>query len=402
MLKDLQAGLTYYYATSLVALAGALFGFGFVAQCEEATPARKQPKADFVDALFAWDGRWYRGIATEGYSFDPRRNSNVAFYPLYPAVSAALSRISGLDARCSLMLVSHVSLVAAFVLMGRYAKLRFPEAPEEVKDYIIVCFGLLPTTYFFRMGYSESLFVLLLLLAMWGIERRWNAVWIVLIVGAATACRAVGVALLVPLAMHLWETSLTRTAFLWRSLVWLPLACWGLAGWIAYQAIEFGEPWAFIQTQKHWSTRQTSLLSWDGIAALLTFRPIRSVYDPASPCYWASFPPRDNPAFNLMFANPIYFLFTAALVVLGRAKQWLSNRETALSAALLLIPYVLQADRACMAAEARYASSVFPAYIVMGHLLARLPGPLAAALLALSAVFLAIYSALFVSWYWFY
>jgi hypothetical protein len=67
-----------------------------------------------------------------------------------------------------------------------------------------------------------------------------------------------------------------------------------------------------------------------------------------------------------------------------------------------LIPYVLQADRACMAAEARYASSVFPAYLVVGQILTRLPGPLASALLALSAVTLAVYSAMFVSWYWFY
>ncbi|HUY91556.1 MAG TPA: mannosyltransferase family protein [Pirellulales bacterium] len=399
MLKDLQAGFTYYYVTSLVVLLGALFGFSFVAPCKEAPTSGT---GDFVDALFAWDGRWYRGIATEGYSFDAHERSNVAFYPAYPGVSAALSWISGLQLRYSLLLVSHGSLAAAFVLLVRYARLRFPEMSDEARDYIPVCFGLLPTTYFFRMGYSESLFVLLLLMAMWGIERRWRTVWIVFVVGAATACRAVGVALLAPLAMHLWETSRTRTAFTLRSAVWLPLACWGLAAWVAYQAVEFGEPWAFIQTQQHWSTRQTSLFSWDGIAALLSFRPIRSVYDPASPCYWGNFPPRDNPAFNLMFANPIYFLGTAALVVAGRAKGWLSNRETALSAALLLIPYVLQADRACMAAEARYASSVFPAYFVMGHLLARLPGALAGVLLGLSATFLAIYSALFVRWYWFY
>jgi hypothetical protein len=45
---------------------------------------------------------------------------------------------------------------------------------------------------------------------------------------------------------------------------------------------------------------------------------------------------------------------------------------------------------------------VFPVYLVLGQLLQRCPAPLAAALLAISAVFLAVYSALFVSWYWFY
>jgi hypothetical protein len=83
-------------------------------------------------------------------------------------------------------------------------------------------------------------------------------------------------------------------------------------------------------------------------------------------------------------------LLTVVLVGVGAKRRWLSSKECTLSALLLLIPYVTQAYRTCMASEARCASVVFPAYIVMGHLLWPIPAPLAAMLLSISAVFLGI------------
>jgi hypothetical protein len=95
-------------------------------------------------------------------------------------------------------------------------------------------------------------------------------------------------------------------------------------------------------------------------------------------------------------------LATVVLVVIGARRRWLNARELLLSAGLLLMAYGLQASRACMSSHARYASVVFPVYIVLGQLLHRAPAPLAAALLAISGLMLGIYSAMFVSWYWFY
>lgn len=118
--------------------------------------------------------------------------------------------------------------------------------------------------------------------------------------------------------------------------------------------------------------------------------------------YWGHVPPEGNLLFNLKAANPVYFLVAAALVCLGAYKRWLNNRELLLAAGLLLIPYCLQGARVSMAGHARYSAVVFPVYIVLGHLLHRAPPALAGALLAVSGLFLAIYSAMFVSWYWFY
>jgi hypothetical protein len=52
-----------------------------------------------------------------------------------------------------------------------------------------------------------------------------------------------------------------------------------------------------------------------------------------------------------------------------------------------------------MASQARFAASVFPAYLVLGNLLACLPRSLAVATLGVSAFYMGIFSALFGAWH---
>jgi hypothetical protein len=104
----------------------------------------------------------------------------------------------------------------------------------------------------------------------------------------------------------------------------------------------------------------------------------------------------------MMFANPIYLLLTGALLFLGAWRNWLNRQELLVGALLLLIPYALQGHRTCMAAQARFASVVFPAYFVLGEILARLPAWLSAPILVFSGSLMALYAAMFSLWYWYY
>jgi hypothetical protein len=167
-----------------------------------------------------------------------------------------------------------------------------------------------------------------------------------------------------------------------------------------FQWIAFGEPLAFVKTQVHWNERSVTFGAH--IIGAFTLEPMRAVYDPSSRCYCGRVPPQNSSLFNLKAANPVYFLATVALIGVGGWKRWLNGRELLLSAGLLLIPYFLQGVRTGMSSQGRYAAVVFPMYLVLGHLLHRIPPALAAALLAISGLFLALYSAMFVSWYWYY
>jgi hypothetical protein len=55
-----------------------------------------------------------------------------------------------------------------------------------------------------------------------------------------------------------------------------------------------------------------------------------------------------------------------------------------------------------MASQDRYASVVFPAYIVMGHLPAHLPKLVSGYLLFCSGLLMGAYAALFSLWYFFF
>jgi hypothetical protein len=182
----------------------------------------------------------------------------------------------------------------------------------------------------------------------------------------------------------------------------LPLAVWGVGSYVAYQTFVFNAPFAFVQTQEHWTQRKALQGPRETLTNLLTFEPIRAVYTCDSPCFWGKTAPQGNVWLNMMFANPLYFLFALIMLVLGAWKKWLTPNELMVGSLLLLIPYVLQGYRICMAAQGRFASVVFPTYLVLGEILARVPTWLSTIVLLCSGSLMAIYAAMFTLWYWYY
>jgi Gpi18-like mannosyltransferase len=394
-LDDLLLALAVYSLSTAVVLGAVVIGPYFIEFCDEHSTARHSSD------LLAWDGFWYRWIAARGYTYDQERHSSVAFFPLYPLLSALVSRVTGLPVTVSLLLVSHASLALAFFMLLRYLRFRVPDSERSVWYYSLASAAFFPTTFYWRMAYTESLFLLLAVVVLYGIERGWKPFNIALWIGLATATRLTAVALLAPLAYEVWRKHSQRKAL--RTLVVLaPVSIWGISLYVVYQAWEFGEPLAFQKTQINWHERQIPDSLSAIVADFLTFESIRGVYRPECECYWGNVPPRDSAALSMRFMNPIYVLLTAGLVGLGWERHWLNHKEVLLCVLLLLIAYVLQGYRTCMASQARYVSVAFPQYIVIGHLLARLPYWASVVLIAVSGGVLAIYAAMFTSWYWYY
>ncbi len=351
-----------------------------------------------VDTLTLWDAQWYLEIAEKGYWYDAGQPSAVAFFPAYPVLVRALRWTTGLGLPAAGLAVSHTLLVAAYALLIVYVRERFPQGPPALAGYCLAALAVFPTGVFLRMAYTESLFLVLCLVAMLGMERRWPLGAVALVVGAATGTRAVGVALLLPLAMHAREQSGS-----WRRaagrLVWAgPLAVWGLALYVAYQAWAFGEPWAFVKTQQYWRMRPP-VPAGETMLALLSWEPIWSVYLRGAPGYWGDIDPGVPLVLSYHSANCVVFVGAAVLLAVGAATGWLSARELALGACLLAIPYFLAGYRFCMGAQGRYASVVFPIYLVLGQLLCRLPWPVAAGVLALLGGYLGWFAAMLAAGY---
>lgn len=440
------SAFTYWYVTGLIAAIGFSFGYYLV---RPGSPSGGQTR-DWL-AAFNWeDGGWYSQIAADGYKYQSRRRSNVAFFPAYPLLGRALAAVTGLRAEAALLIVSNLSLFGALTILAFYVRDRYPEEGDELRDCVLLAAALFPTGCFFRLAYSESTFLLVAVLAMYAMLRRWPLWATAAIVGAATATRPVGLALLAPFAIHIWRRSLAehetkafptdpvgqsqRTSaaggeavsaaicrageqagrwsrrrrfslFCARLVLYLPLACWGVGLFMAYQYRSFGEPLAFVKVQTNWGFPAP----WrEKAVALATLKPIWSAYDPKSRAFWLNRDHHALPWLSLHFANPIFFVCAAVLVGIGafvtvkgpkngadgRARS-LSLEEIVLAASLLAIPYVTRGYEMGMGSMGRFVAVVFPVYLVLGHLLSRAPAALRALLLAFSGCLLLIFIALY-------
>jgi hypothetical protein len=391
--------------TSAAVAVGAAFGYLVVASTDR--------EASFADALTRIDGRNYRHIIEDGYSYQVDKPSLIAFFPSYPLAVRSLARITRASTSMAQLGVANACGLGAFLVMGTYLRERsrasLSLSPSRVGEahvtedqavavYPILAMAVFPTTFFFRMGYSESTFLFLAILSLWLIVRAAPLTVVALVVGLATATRPVGVALLLPLAWYACASATSGRSAVLRLAYALPLGCWGMLGFMFFQYLEFGQPFAFALTQTYHRMRPMSTAG-DKWLALFSWEPIRDTYNPASPGYWQTLYYYPTRLFSLEFANPIYFVGAAALVALGARKQWLTRYELLLAVPLLAIPYFTRAYEMRMLSQARFAAVVFPVYIVVGHLLARVPPAVAGALLALSGLMMGLYAALFAAGY---
>ncbi len=386
-------GLLTYYMTSLIAVFGVAYGHQFL----KAPSLPRAMPTDFLAAFANWDGEHYVDIADKGYRYDAALPSNIAFFPALPLLGRWLANLTGLRTDAALLIIAHVSLAGAFILLVAYVRRRAGAERPELAPWVLIALGVWPTTFFLRMAYSESLFLLGTLAALYGMEHRWPPLAIALVCGFAAATRSVGICLVVPFAWHLWRSSEEWTRWAWR-LGWLPLACWGLFAFMLFQYLEFGNALAFAQTQDNWRMRPAVSCATK-VGDLLTLESVRGVFDPESPCYWQRSATEINPLFSLHFANPIYWLTGLLLIGIGAWKRWLTSYELWIAMSLLLVPYVFRGHEMCMTGMARFTAVVFPIYLVLAQLLVRLPAPVAAAIVAISSFFLGAYAALFAAWH---
>jgi hypothetical protein len=381
-----------------------------------------------VAVVMRSDALQYLGITEDGYSYSPECRSNVAFFPAFPLAARILRVTLGLSSATALLIVANTCLLGAIFVLSWYLTIRrqsdddgnldsesVSRAPSarflpaqryrlrkvQGSTYALWAFAFLPTTFFFRMPYSEAMFVFLTIAALYAMERSWTLPWTAALVGLATAVRPVGVALLLPLAWFAIGRSKPLAVRL-RRLSWaLPLGCWGLLSYMAFQYAQFGDPLAFAKTQTHWRVSFDDLGLVDKAISLSSLEPFWSVYLSDDPGYFGGFAGGEWTR-NMRFFNPIFFGGTVALVALGAWKRWLNAYEVLLSGGLLAIPYLTRAQEMCMASHGRFAAVVVPAYIVMGELLERSPRWLACALLAASALGLGFFTARYAAGYAFF
>jgi hypothetical protein len=133
--------------------------------------AHAVPDPGWHNLFTAWerfDALWFLRIAAEGYR---AADGSAAFFPLYPLVTRFVSVLIGGHPFAAALLVSNGAFLGALVML--YALTR-SELSDEVARATVLFVAVFPTSLFFFAPYSESLFLLLAVTAMWAARRdRW-------------------------------------------------------------------------------------------------------------------------------------------------------------------------------------------------------------------------------------
>ena len=164
-----------YLATTALVLFATWFGLDYLAYADPTHPPHDQK----YDLAHRWDSRWYLQIAEDGYQYTGEDQENVAFFPLYPALIAMITKL-GIPLGLNGFLVSHASFFAALIVFWAYLRSRFPES-ESIQKWSLLATVVFPFGFYFRFVYTESLFLLTTITAMYLMERRRSLLLICLL-----------------------------------------------------------------------------------------------------------------------------------------------------------------------------------------------------------------------------
>jgi Dolichyl-phosphate-mannose-protein mannosyltransferase len=257
-----------------------LFGWGLL------VVAASQGRAVDIGQSFAlwtrWDAPHYLDLAIWGYmAVDPGVSPTfgnqgdmdlmIVFYPLLPALIAA-ARVVVPDLAAPI-LISTITSVAAVLLLYRVVA---RELGEQVGRRAAVFLLIFPTAYFLHIGYTESLFLALVLGTFLAARsNRWMTASVA--GGLAALTRVNGLVLVPALAGEAW-TEWRQSRHLRPAWGWIGLVLAGFGGYLLLNQVVYGNPFAFVEIQReHWF--KTLAWPWEGIAGVVSRLSGRSLED---------------------------------------------------------------------------------------------------------------------------
>ena len=207
---ETQAVLPIHLATRLGVLAVGFLSVvlvGFPFSGEQSPPIQIYGNA-LLDLPARWDTGWYLTIANEGYSYsaaNPNAQQNIAFFPAFPLIVRYLSVIFGRQPLWTGVAVSLVAFFWALVYFLRLARTHLQDEEQAVTAVLLL--AAYPFALFFSAAYTEALFLLTLVGAVYHFRRDelWQAAGWGLLAGLT---RPNGAFLSVVLGLMMLETFL--------------------------------------------------------------------------------------------------------------------------------------------------------------------------------------------------
>jgi hypothetical protein len=244
----------------------------------------------YWDVVANWDGQWYKAIATAGYpSVLPIEDGVVAqsewaFYPLYPGLVRLLMWATGLRFEVVAASASLICGALAVVLLHRWLSERTTVFGSAATIAALCSF---PTSPILQAAYTESLALLLIVLAVRALADKRYGVFVALGL-ALCLTRPIALPLAAAVGAHWYARSKAEGAeFQLRDRVrvaaLVPVIAAQAALWPVIAWLTTNEPKAFLATQAAWQQQPAAsgigtivlVALLLGMAAVVLRRPAR-------------------------------------------------------------------------------------------------------------------------------
>ena len=160
-----------------------------------------------------WDSYWLMSIADEGYEYKQDELSNIAFFPLYPALIKLVSYATG-DFILAGWLVSILFIFLSMIMLYRLVKEFHPSLNPHLPVIFLLVF---PTALFLNAVYTESVFLFFSIATFYYLFKK--KYWIAGLVGLLAAItRPNGVLLIIPFAWELFQEFRHRN-YHWNGII---------------------------------------------------------------------------------------------------------------------------------------------------------------------------------------
>jgi hypothetical protein len=187
--------------------------------------------------LLAWDGAFYRDIATEGYLNLPQEA--LRFFPLYPLTARLLTPFGLGDVSIALVVLANACSLASAVMVRRLVL--FEKDDPVLAERAVWVTSLFPSAFVLVWAYAEAMFLVCALATFLFARRgRYELAAVAALLGAL--CRPIGVLLAVPVAIEAARTWRGANGFDRASRVTAvvaPLA--GMALYLGWVGRRFGD-----------------------------------------------------------------------------------------------------------------------------------------------------------------
>jgi hypothetical protein len=198
--------------------------------------------------LQAWDARWYRMVASSGYLLLTGRQSDPAFFPLYPVLMRA-GHAAGLGYTTSGLIIANAGFLLALVAFYALTQRMFD---DSMARRAVAYLAVFPFGFAFSMVYPESIVLALIAFAaLAAMRRHWG--WAAACAGAAALARPEGLFVALPLAVLAWQQRhelSPRARGVAIGAVLAPLAAIGSFSLYLWHVL--GDPMAWSQAQRAW------------------------------------------------------------------------------------------------------------------------------------------------------